>query len=472
MKNKTLIFLLLSLLCDASFAFAQSHLVEVQRFENWGHDYLTVTNNWNGVFLQIESGQLPMTMSVITSVNGMSTVDMSEEEFYKVIDSSNNIQLSYLQKIKGKNQSQTVSFKPKGNYYVLGGIQKVQPIKINDISLFADTDIDFFELNTYDYFIDGDDKLADKSLLDEISRVFENRGMKRDKENPDILFKIKKSLSQSTNATYVPEKWQVVPNASVTTLNYSSLIGQNYLLNRVVSNTIYRSDSYTHTGVNATFHLEFTVIKNEPGKDKTECAVIWKLDYNYFSATPIDVVEEVRHGVSYWCLNYPFSTPIFSYSAISTGLVFESPNTVGTGEVIDVLPGTFSYEMGMRGGDKILKATRNYVSWVCVGRSHYNIFKADSNRKRFITFPMLGYFILCPIPIPWPKKNLGYNNSSDYLFYVNTVGRFFGAKPITKYKIRRGNGSEYTIKVAGAGFFASRYNYLAQGGNIYYEYIY
>lgn len=91
-----------------------------------------------------------------------------------------------------------------------------------------------------------------------------------------------------------------MPNTTVTTLNYSSLIGQNYLLNRVVSNTVYHSKSYTHTGVNATFHLEFTIIKNEAGKEKSECAVIWKLDYNYFSSSAIDIVEEVKHGVSYW----------------------------------------------------------------------------------------------------------------------------------------------------------------------------
>lgn len=171
-------------------------------------------------------------------------------------------------------------------------------------------------------------------------------------------------------------------------------------------------------------------------------------------------------------MNYPFATPKFSYSAVTTGLVFESPNSISTGNLVDVLPGTFAYQQGMRAGDKILKAWRNHVEFIAVGRTHYNIFKADSNRKRFIAFPTLGYVVCVPVPIPWPRKNLGYNNSSDYLFYVNTVGSFWGFLPRTKYRIQRSNGSKYTVKVAGAGLNASVYDYLAQGGTIYYEYIY
>ena len=84
---------------------AQEHSIEVQRFSQWGHDYLTVTNTWNGFYLSAVNGEIPPTLAVVTEINGESTKDMSVTQFYRIVDGSSKLSIKYLQKENGKNLS-------------------------------------------------------------------------------------------------------------------------------------------------------------------------------------------------------------------------------------------------------------------------------------------------------------------------------------------------------------------------------
>ena len=193
--------------------------------------------------------------------------------------------------------------------------------------------------------------------------------------------------------------------------------------------------------------------------------MVWKLDYNVFSSSAIDIMDEAQNGISYWCLNYPFSEPKFSYKVGTSGLVFKSAETIGTGELVDVLPGTYAYEKGLRGGDKIMKVKLPLTWWYLAGTFRRPCFAADYNRKRYHTFMWIGWCIPYVVPLPWPIipcKNLGYNNSTKYLSYNS---EYHGLSRKMTYFLRKQNGTKEKIK--------TRYpKSLMEGGEFYYEYIY
>ena len=81
-------------------AFAQEHLFEVKRFKNWGKEYLTITNDyfytkWDNndkiidicCHLTIEGYKFAIG-DLILEINGQSTKDMSERDFYAILDNS------------------------------------------------------------------------------------------------------------------------------------------------------------------------------------------------------------------------------------------------------------------------------------------------------------------------------------------------------------------------------------------------
>ena len=383
---------------------------------------MTVTNTWNGFYLSAVNGEIPPTLAVVTEINGESTKDMSVTQFYRIVDGSSKLSIKYLQKENGKNVSKESVLTTRQNYYLVGGVAKIEPLaKPDKINIASDPDIDYFDYCTFDFKVDGEDPLMDRQILDEISEVFVGRGMKRDKQNPDLIFMIRKSLQQVTNSTYVPKTKQVVNTGSTTTMQRSLFTGKNYLLTQQHSQVI-TSGGYTHTGVEATFHLEFTVLKNQQFNAETDVPpMVWKLDYNVFSSSAIDIMDEAQNGISYWCLNYPFSEPKFSYKVSTSGLVFKSAETIGTGELVDVLPGTYAYEKGLRGGDKIMKVKIPAIYWFWFGSVGKRCcFAADNNQKKYHSFIWIGYFVPYIVPLPFPIftcKNLGYNNSTKYLSY-------------------------------------------------------
>lgn len=363
MRNGKLI-LLAGFLCCLTGLYAQEHSLEVRNLKKWGHQYLTVTNNWNGLFVTVAEGELPPLLSVITEINGTSTEGMSSLAFYRILDGNREVNLSYLQKENGKNVLKHSVLSIRKNYYIAGGVVKKSPLaKPNEINIASAPDVDFFDYCTVDFRVEGDDQLTDRNILDEVSEVFTFRGMKRSTDNPDLIISIQKSLEQSTNSVYVPETRQVVNTGSTTTLQRNIFTGKKYLAT-YQNNQVIKSGGYTHTGVSATFHLVLTIQDNVSKRDAqttsdggTQSALltVWKLDYNVFSSKAIDIMDQARGGVSYWCLNYPFSEPMFSYSVNTLGIVFASPDHISSGEIVDVLEGTDAYKKGLRAGDSILK---------------------------------------------------------------------------------------------------------------------
>lgn len=426
----------------------QAEGLEVKRFNQWARDYLTVTNNWNGILCTATEGELPPVLSVITSINGKSTKDMSVAQFDMECGRGIDVKLVYLVKENGVNVQKEARVSMLRNSYIPGGFQKITPMeKPNTINMVADMDLDFFNFNTFDFRLEGDDKLTDRSILEAISEVFVRRGMKRSKDNPDLIFTVEKSLQQTTNSVYVPETQQVVNTGYTTAVRRNVFTGKRYV-STSAHNTVVKSGGYTHTGVSATFHLTFTVLKND-STQSDEMPVVWKLDFNKFASRAIDMLGVTKDEVSYWCSQYPFNNTVFSYQASTVGVIFESEEAYWNGEVAKVLPGTDAYDKGLRDGDKIMKAYTTGSSLFVASFSRKKYFKAGSNKKRF-----WGAFVFYVVPFPTCRKSFS-NSGKDYITQTPNI---MSGKP--KYKVLSPNGETQKMK---APFRFSNY---------FYEYIY
>ena len=77
-----------------------------------------------------------------------------------------------------------------------------------------DKDVNWRAFKTYDYYFSSDDVLADKELFETICRKLEENGLKRDEENPDVVFTIVKDANKSVEYNYVPETIEHVQTGS------------------------------------------------------------------------------------------------------------------------------------------------------------------------------------------------------------------------------------------------------------------
>lgn len=448
MRNqKMLLCQLFFLLAYVSVACATNPL-EVKRFKQWGHKYLTVTNNWNGMFANVVSGDLPPTMALITAVNGESTEEMTPETFDKKLSQGGDFTIDYIEKDNGVNHVKQVIF--KANTYYLSGLKKQAPdTKPATINLVSDSDIDFFDYNTYDFILEGDDKLTDKEIYETLAASFENRGLKRNNENPDLIFKMEKTFHQNSNSTYVPETRQVV-NTGSTTTSWRDKKG-NIHYNTYQNNQTIRSGGYTRTTNTSSLHVLFVAYDGKKYRENPESMpVVWKLDYNSFFDSFVDMMNVMRTNVSYWCNCYPFAEQKFSYSVQSHGVFFNSYEDQTTGEIVDVLKGSDAYNKGLRAGDKIMRIYKGKIYGIFWWQGRSTYFKADSYKEKSKSWVMPA----CYIPIPIPFRRSVTLHMYDYL---DDIGRKNANPAPLHYVILDSSGQKTEIR--SNGFELSTYNY-------------
>lgn len=448
MRNqKMLLCQLFFLLAYVSVACATNPL-EVKRFKQWGHKYLTVTNNWNGMFANVVSGDLPPTMALITAVNGESTEEMTPETFDKKLSQGGDFTIDYIEKDNGVNHVKQVVF--KANTYYLSGLKKQAPdAKPATINLVSDSDIDFFDYNTYDFILEGDDKLTDKEIYETLAASFENRGLKRNNENPDLIFKMEKTFHQNSNSTYVPETRQVV-NTGSTTTSWRDKKG-NIHYNTYQNNQTIRSGGYTRTTNTSSLHVLFVAYDGKKYRENPESMpVVWKLDYNSFFDSFVDMMNVMRTNVSYWCNCYPFAEQKFSYSVQSHGVFFNSYEDQTTGEIVDVLKGSDAYNKGLRAGDKIMRIYKGKIYGIFWWQGRSTYFKADSYKEKSKSWVMPA----CYIPIPIPFRRSVTLHMYDYL---DDIGRKNANPAPLHYVILDSSGQKTEIR--SNGFELSTYNY-------------
>lgn len=352
---KTIILLLVLLIYSPSVTaqYQSEHVIEVKRLSNWAPEYLTVTNTWDNMTFYPETPTLKC-MSVITSINGQDTRDMEEEEFYSVLNLSEQFTLTYQTKSFGKNKEYKNTFtKRKGSLLITPYPPGTSP---STVSLLSDNDVDFFKFNTFDYRLAGDDQLMDKTIMEVFAEHLKKKGLKRDTQNPDIYLYLTKDVNQKIESIYVPS-YTTTTTSEDTGIGIANIFGLKGVsvggsTGSATTRTV--ENGSMKTNVTADAYLEFSILDAKK-LDSESAPVIWQLTYSEHKTSEIRLLDYVKKTLGAIMLQYPFHENTFGEYAATWGVLCEnfSSNPV----ISDVVPGSKAEQLGCKKGD-IIKYVR------------------------------------------------------------------------------------------------------------------
>lgn len=362
--------------CHADYV---KHGLEVKRLRNWAPKYLTVINNFDNVHFENAPSTLRF-LSVITAVNGNSTEYMDENEFHHIIDQPGMVELSYMTKLNGENKSFTVNLKRYngllGDGYADSEIfyygEEFRP------QMVTDDDVDFFEFCTFDYaFGNEGEELEKKAMLSKFARRLEEKGMKRDKEKPDLYIYVTKDIDKSIEAVYHPET--VSNTKSRYTSSYSAgsrtYIGSDFIRYRYNGNgqadgqsttvTREKGDFQSHTTSDVYMQLSVLDAKRIGGKAVPK---VWQITLNKRIDRNIDE-KWLENMIEIFGLNYPFGSDKNGKGIVQSTTAYLhgafTYNGKRDGNITDVIPGSLADKCGIKAG--------SVVSFIHHGYGHLKI---------------------------------------------------------------------------------------------------
>lgn len=391
---KQMFFFLLSLFY-APISFAENgyaeHALMVHHLSYWAPEYLTITNNWNNLNF-VNAPSTLKSLSVITEIDGQSTIDMEPKEFYSIIDKESTFNITYMTKIKGENKTYSQRLtKRNGKLFCYDSSNSVKwysrgggdyslfqmNLSDNDITIFSALSIDFFLFNTFDYIVDPNDEMTDKGLLLYYSKELESKGLKQDSNNPDIYLYLTKEENTNIESVYVPHIVSTTKKNShtrgsgtITNGNYSSW-GFGRSNTRETSTTHTRDIGRTNTVVNIDLYLQFSILNAKQMDSKTP-PVIWQLTCKGHwdnERNVMDIMKSLRSIV----YAYPSSSQKIGRKICSFG-VFLQDNPSVSGIVSDIIPNSMADNSGIEIENKFKKIKRS-AKWI---KTYvYNLGKGD-----------------------------------------------------------------------------------------------
>lgn len=368
----TSLLIVVSQVCNAG----ARHVIEVKRMGHWAPDYLTVTNNY-GNALWITAPTSLQFMSVITEINGKSTKDLNEQQFYSILDAATDVDLTYMSKIRGENKTFHDKAK-KGvglgvvwgtevsdNYY--NGSYKTShyPSEFRGF-IASDYDVDFFKFCTFDYaFGDDNDVLEKKQLLRPLTKELESRGMKRVEENPDLFIYVTHDASKNIETVYMPQQVSSTKGGMYgRIINYGN-VTTGYANNNstTVNSETGQMKSFTTTDV----YLQVTVL-DAKRVDKKSIPKVWQFTFEKRFDKNVDM-SFFDKLLETNAQNYPFDGSIsYYYGYIYTAKWSHNPGAYALKEtgynenitpISDVVPGGWADQLGVKKGDEVYGATYN-----------------------------------------------------------------------------------------------------------------
>lgn len=334
---------------------------------NFGHGYPMVTSvrEWYINTSQFENDreQVPISLNdFIMRVNGKDVLkDNGLDEFNK----SKIITIEYFSwpydGVKSftfsnelYNERNDAGDMRNSNVYDIVPLYRYQ---MPGMSIVRSKNIDFADLTTYDFLIEGNDPLVDEELLNVFMNGVLTSRMKRDTENPDVIFRIAKSTDQSFSATYIPPTQQVV--GTKTTINpvYNYITRTTSYEARQKVNTIEKEGRTELTKVEDVY-LEIVALDAKKLNDpkQTTPPEIWKMTYSSNEVNDSRTALKRYKDILAMC-DYPFITPAAYMvgTPLFTGATLVPSTDKKSLIVTEVAPGSPAYYLGLCPGDKILK---------------------------------------------------------------------------------------------------------------------
>ena len=215
-------------------------------------------------------------------------------------------------------------------------------LDIEPISIMSDPDIDFFQYATFDFEFTGQNIMQQKEISPNIEKYLAMRGLKRDRQHPDILIFID---------FYSDRREQYVPPTQALTTRY----GTQYNVWTHRWETRQYVESYqngNYTKVDYLSKLSIAIADAQKlSKGELETAKIWQADYEVLYKTKADL-KDFSDNIGYEMLRFfPFNiqrikTNTFWYA----GIIYDSKIE---GKVDGVVPDSPADQAGIKAGDII-----------------------------------------------------------------------------------------------------------------------
>lgn len=435
------------LLCCIPKGWSQTdyHPIEVKRLSYWAPDYLTVTCNYlyvieilNGkerkemvddlranmeefkdfkeedyIWIDKEkSGEIPLISCSILEINGKSTRQMSEDDFYKELASGKTHTLKYLlykfvespkeitAKIVLKDTPMWLKELSLDKFYKDFGTDESHVVydnektrnkeTYNSMHLLWDEDFDWSKIKTYDFAITGDDPLMDKDLLKEVEKVLDNTTyLRRDRNNPQMLITLAKESSQSIQSTYVPPTVQTIQTGSQTRTVYNWFTKQNDYVTQNQYQT-YREGGYTTNTNVIDEYIELCYLDAKRVKDaqQTTPPIIYQqvTERHISTSRQFDIIKDYKAALS-WA-THPMVELLKTYNINKNGnncISFDMD--YASKYVTRVSPNGAAFKAGLRVNDRIEKIQCGKPKDMCT-------LKVKRGKKKLkIVLPMFNTYI-------------------------------------------------------------------------------
>ena len=195
-----------------------------------------------------------------------------------------------------------------------------------------DEEVDWTKFKTYDYVITSNDVLLERDLLEKIASKFARVGLKRDQENPDIVFSIVKDANQSIDYTYVPKTEQQVMTGSDSKAVYG---WKGAYLGSITTNNYktVTSGGYTQKTASTSAYLEVNVLETSRIGEKV-IPLIWQMKYHYNANAEVDV-EKVYENAIDWVKHPVMDMHATMDSETATRYFYDNMSMINMGVILD-----------------------------------------------------------------------------------------------------------------------------------------
>lgn len=347
----------------------------VKRLRNWAPKYLTVINNYDNIHFENAPSTLRF-LSVITAVNGNSTEFMDENEFHRIIDQPGMVELSYMTKLNGENKSFTVKLKRYNGFLVTHLFDNKIYDAFSYLSIYpqmiTDDDVDFFKFCTFDYaFGNESEDLEKKAMLSQFARRLEEKGLKRDKEQPDIYIYVTTDIDKSIETVYHPAT--VSNTTSRYTSSYSAgsrtYIGSDFIRYRYNGNgqadgqatTVTRETGNFKSHTTSDVYMQLSVLDAKRVGGET-VPKVWQLTLNKRVDGNISD-NMLANIIETFGVNYPFDSNARGYIIRSSKCRMAGALTDNgeiDGNITYVIPGSLADKCGIKAGSVVSYKTRTF----------------------------------------------------------------------------------------------------------------
>lgn len=332
-----------------------------------------ITDLYDNYFFEVvkeKSDRGPYLWDIIAQVNGKNVT--TKDNLLELFQEKEEVDLLLIRKVDGQYKGWNCTIRPKNNTNGYGDLLKNIESSVSSriknglekspegIRVMAKPGLNFYNFNTYDILITGNDPLVDEKILNEFCSSGLFGMMKRDEENPDVIVCVAKSSNESISSTYVPPTTSVVNTGSTTRPVY------NYIT-RTVSyetkqhNRYEHTEGYTQTTTATNIHLEFTILDAKKMNDPNQktAPIIWQMTYNRNVANRnFEIIDEYLAVASWNCFPFTQVKTTDEYSFVMVGAELSwggSSSDKYTRMVSEVVPGSSADKIGFKKGDQIIR---------------------------------------------------------------------------------------------------------------------